>query len=150
MAAALHGRAGCWLRVSTGKIYPPPLSKSYHPCVQLYLTLPTSHYSTLTVLFLINILFDYTSLLHPYTCDGSELLEMDLPCGRGLWQASSRSEWEREYALRAEEKQLTYGDLLKSRFKTDHTLDSWLEQLDDFGTLVMAAASLRDGEGGNW
>ena len=41
-------------------------------------------------------------------------------------------------------KQLTYGDLVNNRLRTDGALDSWLEQLDDFGTLVMAAASLKD------
>jgi hypothetical protein len=54
-------------------------------------------------------------------------------------------EWESEYARRRVSKQLTYGDLLNNRLRTDGALDSWLEQLDDFGTLVMAAASLKDG-----
>lgn len=40
---------------------------------------------------------------------------------------------------------MTYGDLLDFRFRTDDALDSWLSQVDDFGTLVMAAASLPDG-----
>jgi hypothetical protein len=97
------------------------------------------------VLFLIDILFDISSLLHPYKCDGSELLGMALPCGRDLWHASSTVEWESEYARRRVSKQLTYGDLLNNRLRTDGALDSWLEQLDDFGTLVMAAASLKDG-----
>lgn len=40
-------------------------------------------------------------------------------------------------------KQLTYGDLINSRSKpADHTLDGWLSHLDDFGMLVLAAASL--------
>lgn len=39
--------------------------------------------------------------------------------------------------------QLTYGDLLNARSRpTDHRLDVWLSQLDDFGMLVLAAASL--------
>jgi hypothetical protein len=110
-----------------------------------YIHLLTSCNSTLIVLFIVDILFDYAILLHPHTCDGSDLLRLPLPCGRDLWQARSRSDWQREYALKAAGKQLTYGDLLDSRFRTDRTLDSWLEQLDDFGTLVMAAASLGDG-----
>lgn len=40
--------------------------------------------------------------------------------------------------------QLTYGDLLNSRSGTRRGLDLWLSQLDDFGTLVMAAASLTE------
>jgi len=74
---------------------------------------------------------------------------MTLPCGRALWHATSRSEWEDEYVARADgldvnmSKHLTYGDLLNTRFGTDNgSLDSWLAELDDFGTLVMAAASL--------
>ena len=99
--------------------------------------------STLTVLFLIDILFDFSSLLHPYKCDGSGLLGTALPCGRDLWHASSRAAWESEYTRQGLGKQLTYGDLV-NRLRTDGALDSWLEQLDDFGTLVMVAASLKD------
>lgn len=100
---------------------------------------------TLIVLFLIDILFNFSSLLHPYKCDGSELLGKALPCGRHLWYASSRAEWEREYTRQGVGKQLTYGDLVNNKLGTDGALDSWLEQLDDFGTLVRAAASLKDG-----
>lgn len=38
---------------------------------------------------------------------------------------------------------LTYGDLINSRNRPeDRRLDGWLSQLDDFGMLVLAAASL--------
>ena len=117
------------------------------PCHSLLLMAPSTAKppnSTLIVLFLIDILFDFSSLLHPYKCDGSELLGKALPCGRDLWHASSRAEWEREYTRQGVGKQLTYGDLVNNRLRTDGALDSWLEQLDDFGTLVMAAASLKD------
>lgn len=70
---------------------------------------------------------------------------MTLPCGRKLWRATTSAEWEKEYASKGDsvrEKQLTYGDLLNHRSRPDRILDSWLSQLDDFGTLVMAAASL--------
>ena len=39
-------------------------------------------------------------------------------------------------------KQLTYGDLMNYRFTGNRSLDHWLSQVDDFGTLVVAAASL--------
>lgn len=125
---------------------PPPVRHTLSfivSCTCTYVLTRSS--STLTVLFLINMLFDYSSLLYPHVCDNSDLLHMALPSGRDLWQARSRHEWEREYALSAVGKQLTFGDLVNSRFRADRTLDPWLEQLDDFGMLVMAAASLGDG-----
>jgi hypothetical protein len=123
---------------------PPPVRYIANTSLEKYLVFLTWHSSTLSVLSLVDVVFDFGYLLHPYKCDGSELLDMALPCGRNLWQASDRSEWEREYSQRGARKQLTYGDLLNSRFTPDRALDSWLEQLDDFGNLVMAAASLRD------
>lgn len=70
---------------------------------------------------------------------------MALPCAKDLWRASSSAEWEREYLARGDDmsigNQLTYGDLLNSRSGTGRALDLWLSQVDDFGTLVMAAAS---------
>ncbi|KAH8684915.1 hypothetical protein BGZ60DRAFT_398670 [Tricladium varicosporioides] len=97
---------------------------------------------TIVVLCLVDALFDISSVLTQYKCDGSVLAGMALPCGRDLWRATNSSEWKRNYAARIDEKQLTYGDLLFARFRTDAMIDAWLSQLDDFGTLVMAAASL--------
>lgn len=89
---------------------------------------------------------DYISSLRNYNCDKAVLTRMPLPCARDLWRATNSAEWKVEYAARSEEsgviRQLTYGDLMESRFRKDNALDSWLFQLDDFGTLVMAAASL--------
>lgn len=102
-------------------------------------------HSTIIVLFLVDLLFDVSSSLPAYRCDGSMLAGLALPCARRLWRATTSAEWKKEYTVRGDGgtgRQLTYGDLLNSRCKPDRALDSWLSQLDDFGTLVMAAASL--------
>jgi hypothetical protein len=88
----------------------------------------------------VDLIYDISSVLN-YECDAKSMSRMALPSSRGLWEASTEVEWNKLYTAR-DEKQLTHGDLLKSRFKSDTLLDSWLEQLDGFGTLVMAAASL--------
>ncbi|TVY42537.1 hypothetical protein LOCC1_G005463 [Lachnellula occidentalis] len=102
---------------------------------------------TMIVLFLIDLLFDIASPLHSYKCDGSLLRELALPCGKALWKASSREEWETEYALQRSKaygrRQLTYGDLVNFHDREEGTLDPWLSQLDDFGTLVMSATSVQ-------
>jgi len=94
------------------------------------------------VLLLIDLLVDVSSALGSHKCDSHILKTMTLPCGRDLWKATTDVNWSIEIRETISEKQLTYGDLLHSRFRTDHTLDSWLSELDEFGTLVMAAASI--------
>lgn len=73
-------------------------------------------------------------------------MQMPLPCSRDLWRATSSAAWEKEYLTRSDsmtgEKRLLYEDLLQCRSRTDGRLESWLSELDDFGSLVMAAASL--------
>lgn len=95
---------------------------------------------TIITLFIVDFICDISSVIN-YECDAKSMSRMALPSSRSLWEASTEVEWNKLYTTR-DEKQLTNGDLLKSRFKSDTLLDSWLEQLDGFGTLVMAAASL--------
>ena len=82
------------------------------------------------------------------------LAEMFLPCTKGLWSAQTKSEWEREYTAQSnlESKnnnhRLTFGNLLQHDVEVSpfgRLLDLWLAQVDDFGTLVMAFASLLEG-----
>ena len=98
------------------------------------------------MLFIIDMFADYSSTPRYRKCDQAALTGMPLPCARDLWRATKNAEWKVEYAARSEEldavRQPTYGDLLNFRFKKESPLDAWLSQLDDFGTLVMAAASL--------
>lgn len=78
-----------------------------------------------------------------------------LPCTRDLWRASSEEEWRTEYAARGnalkDGNELTYSHLFRFRSRADgrerrdsgdKRIEEWLAHLDDFGMLVMAAASL--------
>ncbi|TGO63479.1 hypothetical protein BOTNAR_0099g00060 [Botryotinia narcissicola] len=81
--------------------------------------------------------------VHEYRCDENRLKHMTIPCSRKLWRATTNEAWENEYANSMRGIQLTYGDLINSRNRPeDRRLDGWLSQLDDFGMLVLAAASL--------
>lgn len=89
-----------------------------------------------------DLLFDTASVLvaQGHTCNATILNELALPCGRDLWHASTRIEWEVAYMDRGEGEKKTVGDLVNFR---EGELDGWLSQLDDFGTLVMSAASIQ-------
>lgn len=84
---------------------------------------------------------------------------MKLPCSRKLWHANTAVEWEMARSVgsclgssgsghegnaehMSKGTHLTYGDLVNYRNRVSGALDEWLSCLDDFGTLVMAAASL--------
>jgi hypothetical protein len=78
---------------------------------------------------------------------------MFLPCSKSLWKAQTKTEWEREYTaqstLQSQRNNLpTFGDLLQHHIEDSHVSNSvehWLAQIDDFGTLIMASASLSEG-----
>lgn len=107
---------------------------------------------TSTILFLcvVNLLFEYTDAARIFhDCSGRELLGKILPSTRNLWHASSEAEWEKEFNMqcvravshgRGEE--FTYSDLLQYGLRGDGSLDPWLSEIDEFGNLVIAAASL--------
>ncbi|KAF7959519.1 hypothetical protein EAE96_001135 [Botrytis aclada] len=98
---------------------------------------------TIIILFFIDLFFDVSSSIPEYRCDENRLKYMTLPCSRKLWRATTNEAWENEYANSMKGIQLTYGDLINSRTRPeDRRLDGWLSQLDDFGMLVLAAASL--------
>jgi hypothetical protein len=81
-----------------------------------------------------------------HKCDGSLLAGLPLPSGRGLWRASNRADWETQYKVQRDKADtrlhMTCGDLMDSHRVTEGCLDQWLSQIDDFGSLVVAAASL--------
>ncbi|KAF7926674.1 uncharacterized protein EAE97_010183 [Botrytis byssoidea] len=98
---------------------------------------------TIIILFFIDLFFDISSSVHEYRCDENRLKQMTLPCSRKLWRATTNEAWEDECANSMRGIQLMYGDLINSRNRPeDRRLDGWLSQLDDFGMLVLAAASL--------
>ncbi|KAF8860589.1 hypothetical protein BDZ45DRAFT_724519 [Acephala macrosclerotiorum] len=102
---------------------------------------------TVTVLCLIELLFEMYSVIGFQKYDGSLLAGLSLPCGRELWRASTRTEWESKYTAQQDReagtKDLTYKDLTNVQLQVEGTLNPWLSQLDDFGTLVMAAAGIQ-------
>ncbi|KAF5867949.1 uncharacterized protein Bfra_007144oa [Botrytis fragariae] len=98
---------------------------------------------TIIILFFIDLFFDVSSSVPEYRCDGNRLKYMTLPCSRKLWRATTNEAWENEYTNSMRGIRLTYGDLINSRTRPeDRRLDGWLSQLDEFGMLVLAAASL--------
>jgi hypothetical protein len=71
------------------------------------------------------------------------MLLKKLPSTRNLWQARTRSEWEREYKMQCSKAlPFTYSDLLQYGPGNDGSLDFWLSKIDEFGNVIMAAASL--------
>jgi hypothetical protein len=79
---------------------------------------------------------------------------MLLPCGKNLWRAQTKSEWVKEYTAQSNlqskrnEQRPTFGDLLQHDSELNHSdnsLEYWLGQVDDFGTLIIASANLSEG-----
>ena len=102
---------------------------------------------TIILITLIGVFFDTTSVILNHSCDGSFLASLTLPCGRDMWRASTGAEWEKAYKAKLDsnsgKKCLTYGDLMQFYLREEGSLNPWLSQLDEFGTLVMAAASFQ-------
>ena len=100
---------------------------------------------------MIDILFDISTGTN---CESQKhLAEMLLPCSKTLWCARTRSEWEREYTLQSKspnynnQRRLNFGDLSQNDIEAspfENLLDRWLSQVDEFGTLIMAAAKLSE------
>lgn len=105
---------------------------------------------TTTVILLIERLFDIRSGLPNSYCDGAYLRGMLLPCSKKLWKAGDESAWEKEYTSNSgvrtcfRYEDLTNANLLTNSSKSlwESPLDGWLAQMDDFGTLLVAAASV--------
>jgi hypothetical protein len=77
---------------------------------------------------------------------------MGLPCHKKIWKAQTQWEWECEYTAQyaSQYQRLTIGDLLqhgKEDGSTGNLLDDWLANVDDFGTLIVAVASLLEADG---
>jgi hypothetical protein len=108
------------------------------------------------VLLIVDFLFDISQGTDHHACENSakNLVETPLPCIKNLWNAQTRPEWEREYAVQtavqSPNRPLTFGDLLQHDAEGvegcpfGNPLDRWLANLDEFGTLVVASASLSE------
>jgi hypothetical protein len=103
---------------------------------------------TLSTLFIINFLFDIAPGTSSSNCDSVKYWsEMLLPSTKQLWQARTGTQWEQEYRALNSDQRPMFGELLKHddlQSQTSGLLDSWMGQVDEFGTLVIGAASLAD------
>ncbi|KAL3472964.1 hypothetical protein BJX99DRAFT_234470 [Aspergillus californicus] len=109
---------------------------------------------TLYVMYLFDsVLSDHENLP---TFLGIELRGLPAPSNKSLWQAWSRSDWEKDYnVLLAEwtEKSLTIDELWPIPPELDDSgiarrrkrVDQWLENLDEFGTMVFAVTGCTHG-----
>ncbi|GAM82978.1 hypothetical protein ANO11243_009640 [Dothideomycetidae sp. 11243] len=104
---------------------------------------------TLVLLLALGFLFELTV---PPLIPGCDHLRhwsgMLLPCAKQLWEAKTRSDWEKAYHDLDNDRRLTIGKLFghSSLAHPDATqLDRWLGQVDDFGTLIVLVASLVEG-----
>jgi hypothetical protein len=104
---------------------------------------------------MVDFLFDISAGTAHAPCNTiKDLTETLLPCTKNLWEARTESEWRREYSahliLQRQEnvRPPIFGDLLRPEAEESHvenSLDRWLAQLDELGTLVVAAARLSEG-----
>ncbi|KAJ5092547.1 hypothetical protein NUU61_007417 [Penicillium alfredii] len=87
---------------------------------------------------------------------GTELRGLPAPSNKSLWQACSRSDWEKEYNIfLAEwtEKSLTIDELWPippeladvDIVRKRRRIDQWLENVDEFGTMIFAVTGCTHG-----
>jgi hypothetical protein len=78
---------------------------------------------------------------------------MRLPCSKNLWKAKTKSEWEKEYVeqvnvqRQSNHEHPTFFDLIRHDVDVSsfgNPLCQWMAQVDDFGMLLVSAASLAD------
>ena len=103
---------------------------------------------TLSTLFIIEFLFDLSPGRNYVTCNWvKDFGEMLLPSVKQLWTAQTRDQWSLEYEAQTNDRRPTFRELLlHDEIDSQHgkLLDQWARQVDDFGSLVMSAASLVD------
>lgn len=109
---------------------------------------------TLYVMYLLDNVLSNQENLPTYL--GTELRGLPAPSNKTLWQAQSRSTWEKEYnVLLAEwsEPSLTIDELWPLPQDMDDAgilrrgrrIDHWLENLDEFGTMIFAVTGCTHG-----
>lgn len=109
---------------------------------------------TLYVMYLFDSILSAQEGLPTYL--GTELQGLPAPATKSLWQAQARSGWEREYNIYLAEwmehgltidelwpipTDLDESGIVKRRSRVDH----WLEDIDDFGTMLYAVMSCTHG-----
>ena len=103
---------------------------------------------TISGLFIIEYLFDLAPGMGAQRCDSIKFWsEMLLPSSKALWEAVSELEWERAYAVSDNDRRPYYGELMRHEQLVRgraQLLDRWMSEVDDFGTLVINAASIAE------
>jgi hypothetical protein len=107
------------------------------------------YHRTVTLLFIIHLLFDINPGQRAKALSG--LSQLPLPAYNSIWQATTKSEWTKNYDswLREQEGRpsLSYGDMLylgtngQSSDLRLKDLNAWYVNVDAFGMLVMMAAT---------
>jgi hypothetical protein len=103
---------------------------------------------TISALFIIDFLFDISPGMNNAHCNSvKHWSEMLLPSSKQLWTAKTRFQWEQEYRALDNDRRPLFVDLLKHDSvdsKRGKLLEQWMAQVDEFGTLVINAASLAE------
>jgi hypothetical protein len=110
------------------------------------------YYRTVTLLFIIHLLFDINPGQRTKALSG--LSQLPLPAYKSIWQATTHGEWAKNYASWLREREgrlsLTYGDMLylgtngqdsQNQDPRMKDLNVWYVNVDAFGLLVMMAAT---------
>lgn len=109
---------------------------------------------TLYVMYLFDSVLSTQEALPTFLA--TELLGLPASASKSLWHARSRSEWEREYNIHLAEwtdKSLTIDELWPVPPDMDEPdiarrsrrVDHWLEEIDEFGTMLYAVTSCTHG-----
>jgi hypothetical protein len=111
-------------------------------------TLVESVRRTISTFFIIDFLFDITPGIGKAGCNTAKnWSEMLLPSAKQLWAAKTRLKWEQDYRSLDNDRRPTFGELLKHDSidsKCETLLEQWIGQVDEFGSLVINAASLAE------
>jgi hypothetical protein len=103
---------------------------------------------TISTLFIIEFLFDISPGLDHTDCNSSKhWAKLLLPSTKQLWAAQTRFQWEQEYRASNSDRRPTFQELLRHddiESPSGPLLDQWMGQVDEFGTLVINAASLAE------
>ena len=109
---------------------------------------------TLYVMYLFDSILSAHEGLPTYL--GTELEGLPAPASKSLWQAKTRSDWERAYNIHLAEwteRSLSIDELwpVPEGFTESETatrqmrIDRWLEDVDEFGTMLFAVVSCTHG-----
>lgn len=106
------------------------------------------------MIFVITYLYDVSSALaiQETQCQSSKhWADMLLPSTKGLWEARTQNEWEREYTKQNCDQRPTFRNLVQQQRNNaveaengdgNDLLDDWLGQTDGLGGILICTATL--------